>query len=256
MPSGAGRTSPPPQIYSPHILLDRDSPLPLYYQISSTLQEAITSGEVAAYTRIENELAMADRLRVSRPTARRALQELVNKGLLIRKRGVGTEVAPEIIHRSVELTSLHDDLTAAGRSPRTSVLRYETQQADAQIAHRLCITPGDEVIYVERLRYADEEPLALMRNVVRGGLAPSRQALAASGLYSSLRAQGVKLRMAHQTIGARTATDAEAHMLEEPPHAALLTMERVAIADTDTIVEYGSHLYRASRYTFATSLSA
>lgn len=246
----------PAEVYRPRVHLDRTSPVPLYHQIASVLQEAIVSGEIAAHTRIENELAMADRLRVSRPTARRALQELVDKGMLVRKRGVGTEVAPEIIRRAVELTSLHDDLAAAGRRPRTEVLDYEVRPADAEVVRRLQLDVGQEVVHVRRLRYADDEPLALMTNVIRADLAPSRQDLEADGLYASLRARGVRLRLAHQTIGARQATAAESRILHEPARAAVLTMERVAIADTDTIVELGTHIYRASRYTFQTTLVA
>lgn len=243
-------------MYRPQVPLDRSSPVPLYHQIASVLQGVIVSGELPAHTRIENELALADRLQVSRPTARRALQELVDKGMLVRKRGVGTEVAPEIIRRALELTSLHDDLAAAGRNPRTEVLDYDVRPADEQIAERLHIDVGREVVVVRRLRYADDEPLALMTNYIRADLAPTRADLERDGLYASLRARGVRLRLAHQTIGARQATAAEAAILEEPARAAVLTMERIALTDTDTVLEHGSHIYRASRYTFQTSLLA
>ncbi|WP_251839304.1 GntR family transcriptional regulator [Oceanitalea stevensii] len=246
----------PPEMYRPQVHLDRASPVPLYHQISSVVQEAIVSGELPPHTRIENELALADRLQVSRPTARRALQELVDKGMLVRKRGVGTEVAPELIRRSVELTSLHDDLAAAGREPRTEVLEHELRPADDEIAGRLQIEVGTDVVVVRRLRYADGEPLALMTNYVRAELAPSRADLERAGLYAALRERGVRLRLAHQTIGARQATAAEARTLMEPARAAVLTMERLAIADSDTVVEFGRHIYRASRYTFQTTLLA
>lgn len=249
-------TTSAPDVHRPVVHLDRSSPVPLYHQISSVLQTAIVSGELAPHTRIENELAMADRLQVSRPTARRALQELVDRGLLVRKRGVGTEVAPEIIRRAVELTSLHDDLVAVGREPRTEVLEYVVRPATDDVAERLGIAVDDDVVHVRRLRYADGEPLALMTNVIRADLAPSREDLEREGLYASLRARGVRLRLAHQTIGARQASAAEARALEEPARAAVLTMERVAIADTSTVVEVGTHIYRASRYTFQTTLVA
>lgn len=240
--------------YRPQVFLDRDSPVPLYHQIASSLQKAIVSGELPPHTRIENELAMADRLRVSRPTARHALQTLVDKGMLVRKRGVGTEVAPEIIRRSVELTSLHDDLAAAGRKPRTDVLDYETIRADDHIAEQLRVPHGSPIVYVRRLRFADGEPLALLTNYLLAEVAPSREDLVHGGLYASLRANGVRLRLAHQTIGARHATAAESRILDEPARAAVLTMERIAMADM--IVEFGSHIYRASRYSFQTSLIA
>lgn len=245
-----------PQMYRPQVHLDRSSPVPLYHQIARVMQEAIVSGALTPHTRVENELALADRLRVSRPTARRAFQELVDKGLLVRRRGVGTEVAPELVRRAVELTSLHDDLVAAGRAPRTEILEYEVRPAGEDVAERLRVGAGDDVVVVRRLRYADGEPLALMTNHVRGELAPTREDLERDGLYACLRARGVRLRLAHQTIGARQATAAEARALEEPGRAAVLTMERLAVADPDTVVELGSHVYRASRYSFQTTLLA
>lgn len=243
-------------VHKPLVYLDRSSPVPLYHQIASTLEESIVSGHIAPHTRIENEVALASRLQVSRPTARRALQELVDKGMLTRKRGVGTEVAPELIRRAVDLTSLHDDLLAAGRRPRTDVLEYAVVPASTEAAAAMGIEAGEDIVHVRRLRYADDEPLALLTNDIRADVAPSHDELVSHGLYKSLRARGVQLRMAHQTIGARPPTDAEAHALDEPATSAVLTMDRIAIADTETIIEHGMHVYRASRYTFQTTLTA
>ena len=92
--------------------LDRSSPVPLYYQLAQAIEAAIRDGELSPGDRFENELALAKRLTLSRPTTRRAIQELVDKGLLVRKRGVGTQVVQNPVHRRVELTSLFDDLVA------------------------------------------------------------------------------------------------------------------------------------------------
>ena len=99
--------------YALQIQLDRTSPVPLYYQISEPIAKLILDGDLPAGTRLEDELSMAARLQVSRPTARQALQRLVDRGLLTRRRGVGTIVAPTHVHRPMELTSLLNDLKAA-----------------------------------------------------------------------------------------------------------------------------------------------
>ncbi len=103
--------------------LDRSSPVPLYYQLAQAIEAAIRDGELSPGDRFENELALAKRLTLSRPTTRRAIQELVDKGLLVRKRGVGTQVVQNPVHRRVELTSLFDDLTRAGQEPTTTAAR-------------------------------------------------------------------------------------------------------------------------------------
>ena len=75
------------------ITLERNSPIPLYYQLAQSIEDAITTGELGPGERLENELSLTSRLGLSRPTARQAIQELVQKGLLVRKRGVGTRLS-------------------------------------------------------------------------------------------------------------------------------------------------------------------
>src|SRR6195952_297860 len=84
--------------------LDRSSPVPLYYQVSRQIEAAIDTGELAPGDRLENEISLADRWGLSRPTMRRAIQELVDKGLLGRKRGVGTQVVDGHVTRAGDLS--------------------------------------------------------------------------------------------------------------------------------------------------------
>jgi DNA-binding GntR family transcriptional regulator len=110
--------------------LDRSSPVPLYYQLAQAIEAAIRDGDLVPGDRFENELDLAKRLTLSRPTTRRAIQEIVDKGLLVRKRGVGTQVVQNPVHRRVELTSLFDDLARAGQEPTTELLDYQVGQAN------------------------------------------------------------------------------------------------------------------------------
>lgn len=236
--------------------LDRTSPVPLYHQVAQSIQAAIDQGRLVPGTFLENEISLAARLGISRPTARQALQELVERGQLVRKRGVGTQVAPLRIRRPVDLTSLHDDLAKDGRTPTTQVLGHEPVPATPDVAAALEVAEGSEVVAVRRLRLADGEPLAVLTNYLPTAIAPSREELEADGLYDCLRARGIQPRIARQRIGARTATAAEARMLDEPARAALLTMERTAYDESGVVIEFGTHIYRASRYMFDTTLFA
>ncbi len=234
--------------------LDRSSPVPLYYQLAQAMEAAIRDGQLVPGDRFENELALAKRLALSRPTTRRAIQELVDMGLLVRKRGVGTQVVQSPVHRRVELTSLFDDLTRAGQEPTTKLLDYRTGPVGEDIAHELNLAEDREVVTIRRLRFANGEPLALMLNHLPVELAPEAAELETAGLYQSLRAHGVHIRLARQRIGARPATRAEARLLDEKPGAPLLTMTRTAFDDSGSAVEYGMHCYRASRHSFDTTL--
>ncbi|OCB16577.1 GntR family transcriptional regulator [Mycolicibacterium porcinum] len=234
--------------------LDRSSPVPLYFQVAQVFEKAILDGQLKPGDRFENELALASRLNLSRPTTRRAIQELVDKGLLVRKRGVGTQVVQTPVHRPVELTSLYDDLARAGQEPATKVLEYSIGPASDEVAGWLNLPPGSEVATMRRLRMSNGQPLAVMTNYLPAALAPDEDQLEQSGLYRSLRSRGVHIRLARQRIGARAASRDEARLLEEKPKAPLLVMERTAFDDSGRIVEYGSHVYRASRYYFDTTL--
>ncbi|BCJ29946.1 GntR family transcriptional regulator [Actinocatenispora sera] len=239
------------------ITIDRSSPIPLYFQVASRLEELIENGELAPGSRLDNEIQLADELGLSRPTMRQAIAHLVDRGMLTRKRGVGTQVVHDRVRRRLELTSLYEDLDGAHQQPRTELLTLERRTADEQVAAALRIDPGAEVTYLERLRFAAGEPLALMRNHLPVAVADlTRKQLVTGGLYAALRAAGIRLRVADQTIGARRATTAEARVLDEPRGAPLLAMTRVAYNAGGVPVEYGSHLYRASRYTFELTLMA
>jgi DNA-binding GntR family transcriptional regulator len=238
------------------INLDHSSPVPLYHQMAKAIEQDIETGALTPGERLENEIALAQRLRVSRPTARRALQELVDLGMLVRKRGVGTQVAPTRVHRRVDLTGLFDDLLSSGRAPTTTVLEYSVGPGTPEISNVLEIPPGAEVVTVRRLRYADGEPLALMNNHLALAIAPTYEELNDLGLYAALRGHGIEIHMAQQSIGARKATAAEARILNEKPKAALLMMERTAYDAAGRAIEHGVHVYRASRYNFSTTLFA
>jgi DNA-binding GntR family transcriptional regulator len=104
---------------------------------------------------------------------------------------------------------------------------------------------------VERLRLAHGEPMAYLCNFLPPGLLDLDSAqLEATGLYRLMRAAGITLHSARQTVGARAATVVEADRLGEPEGAPLLTMQRTTFDDTGRAVEYGTHTYRASRYSF------
>jgi DNA-binding GntR family transcriptional regulator len=249
--------SAPPRSPVRPVEVDRTSPVPLYFQVASRLQELIENGEIGVGARIENEVDLAERLGVSRPTTRRAIQYLVERGMLVRKRGVGTQVVHPKVRRPVELSSLYDDLANADRRPRTDVLDLRVVPATQEIADALELAAGSDVTWIERLRYAGGEPLALMHNAIPVDLLTlTEQDLAEHGLYELLRRAGFVPRIATQVIGARSATPAEATILQEKRGASLLTMTRTAWDAGGRALEYGSHVYRASRYSFELNLSA
>jgi GntR family transcriptional regulator len=236
--------------------IDRQSPIPLYFQVAQHLEAAIASGEIPPGTLFENEIDLAETMGVSRPTMRRAMEQLSDKGLIVRRRGIGTRVVQPKVRRPLELTSLFDDLSTSGQKPTTRVISFEREPASEEVAHHLGLVVGSEVVRIARLRSAGESPIALMTNYLPGPLvAFTGEDLQRRGLYQLMRQHGIQLFSATQTVGARSATPAEAKLLGEPRGAALLTMQRDTMDENGRIVEYGSHIYAASRYSFETHLT-
>ncbi len=237
--------------------IDRTGPVPLYFQVSTRLQSAIQSGAIPAGARLENEISIAEQLGLSRPTIRRAIQELVDKGLLVRRRGIGTQVVQGSVTRQVELTSLYEDLQSAHHEPGTQVLSLEVVEASDEVAAALGLDAGTEVLHLRRRRSTDGVPVAVLGNYLPRAFADiSSEQLESRGLYQILRARGVAIRVAKQKIGARRAEGDEPELLEIEAGGPVLTMERVSFDQSGAAIEFGLHCYRPDLYRFETTLVA
>jgi GntR family transcriptional regulator len=233
------------------VVLNRVSPVPLYHQLARQLVAAVENGQLPKGAYLANELDLAQRWQVSRPTVRRAIQDLVDNGMLVRRRGVGTQVVSDQVRRPFKLSSLFDDLAAAGRQPVSVVIEHVRVAADAALATTLAVPVGTDLVHIVRRRSVDSQPLAIMRNWLLVEVAGSitTDELNRRGLYALLRERGVRPHSASQRLGAMAATAAEAGLLGVSIGAPLLTMRRVMQDDGGRVVELGNHCYDAAHYT-------
>lgn len=235
--------------------LDRNGPIPLYFQVEQRIEEAILDGRLPAGARLENEVSLGQRLNLSRPTIRRAIQDLVDKGLLVRRRGIGTQVVHGRVTRGLELTSLFDDLSTTGQKPSTRLLSRSIETASDIVAERLGVPSGSPVLHIRRVRIADGVPVAVLENWLPEAFTDITETdLSTTGLYDLLRSRGVSIRVAKQKIGARACSTSDAQLLDIDRGSALLTMERAAFDNSGHGVEYGSHFYRPDLYSFEVTL--
>lgn len=234
------------------IALDRKSPVPLYYQFARQLEQAIEHGLLLPGDLLGNEADLAERIGLSRPTVRQGIKTLVEKGMLVRRRGVGTQVVHSKVKRQLELSSLYDDLKEGAQEPSTRVVRNGVVPASAEVAAALGIRQGDSVVRLERIRCAGGLPVAVLRNYLPTDLLLDlgTELLEATGLYRLLRAAGISLHSAQQSVGAQAASAEDGEHLGEPEGAPLLIMRRTAYDADGQAVEYGTHLYHAARYVF------
>jgi DNA-binding GntR family transcriptional regulator len=231
------------------VQINRASPIPLYFQLAEQLSAAINDGTLKPGDPFENELSLTERLGLSRPTVRRAFGELVDQGLLVRRRGIGTIVAKEMVHRRAELTSLYEDLAREGRQPRTDVLSLVADARDDRAATAFGVPATTHLVAMVRVRYAGDTPLAVLRNWLPPQYADiTLEQLESNGLYALLRARGVRPTVARQTIGARSAQREDRRLLHLSKAEPLLTMTRSAYDAEGEAVEFGDHCYRAEHY--------
>jgi DNA-binding GntR family transcriptional regulator len=240
------------------VSLNPASPVPLYHQIADQLRTAIETGRVNRGDYLPSELDLAARWNVSRPTTRRAIQQLVAHGMVVRKRGVGTQVVASHVRRGVLLSSLYDDLARGGRRPTTSVVHLGTVDADDEVARLLEVERHAPVVVIERIRFADGRPLAILHNWLPHDIGEDLtvEALSSAGLYALLRASGVRPMEATQVIEARGATNAEARTLSLDPGAPVLTIQRVMQDEMGRKVELARHAYDARQYSIETTVVA
>jgi DNA-binding GntR family transcriptional regulator len=235
---------------------DRGGPTPIYRDLAGAMEHAIRSGEIPPGARLDEETALSLQLGLSRPTVRRAIQELVGKGLLVRRRGIGTQVVPPpAVTRKFELSSLWEDLSRFGKHPASRIIVHELVDAPDDVADRLGLAPGASVLHLRRVRSADGVPIALLENYLAEAHSDLPAAeLEVRGLYEVLGRRGVTIQVGHQSLSAAAADPDEAALLETERGAPLIAVTRTAFDVAGQAVETGRHLYRPDLYAFESTL--
>ncbi len=236
----------------------RDSKLPYYYQLYVILRHKIRRGEWQPGDMIPPESELVERYGVSRVTARQALEALANEGLIERHRGKGTFVAyPTIEQALTRIISFTEDMRQRGAVPSTRVLSASLVPAPEDIAGKLGIDPGDELVRLERLRLADGEPMTVEESYLVHQFCPGLLELDyRSGSLRELLEVRYDLRWvrAKQVIRAINAPRALAAILSVKPNAALLFIERVSFNQQDIPGEYLRLYHRGDRYSLYNEL--
>lgn len=237
--------------------LDTSSPLPKYYQLKEILRGMIERDELRPGSLVPPERELCEQYGVSRMTARQAIVELVNEGLLYREQGRGTFVAAEKVKQEAErLASFSEDMASRGMRATSSVLDADTVVAGPVVARLLEVSESEPVVRLRRVRYADGEPMALETSHLLGSVASVLLDLDLSerSIYEELRAHGVRIDHAEQSYEATVVNDFEARHLEVPAGSPALLLERVTRDEHDRAFEYVKSTYRGDRYRITTTL--
>jgi GntR family transcriptional regulator len=235
--------------------LDPASSLPLYQQLQRAIREAISTHVLGPDDALPAERQIAADLSVSRITVRKAIDGLVEEGLLVRRQGSGNFVAARIEKNFAKLTSFSEDMRARGRTPRSVWLKRAAGAVTPEEALTLRLSPGAPVYRFHRLRFADDAPMCLEFATVAASCLPSLDAVGAS-LYEALGKAGNRPVRALQRLRALLLNAEQAKLLHAHEGDAGLLVERVGFLRDGQAVEFCQSFFRGDTYDFVAELSS
>lgn len=234
---------------------DRANPLPLWAQVCADLRRRIEAGDFAAG--FPGELTLTEEYEVSRHTIREALRVLRGEGVLRSQRGKPTIIEPVVYRQSLgTLSSLFDSVAAQGATPSSDVLRLATT-VNASVSSELGLADDTDLVVIERLRFADDQPIAhdisWLPAATASGLLD--RDLSHAALYAELAVMGVAIDGGSERVTAQRAPRHIAGLLDLSPDAPVLLLERKATALGNPVEWRETHV-RADRFSLEAQWTA
>ena len=222
-----------------------------YERLRASIAEDIAAG-LAPHDSLPSERTLMTTYGVSRMTVRRALGLLVEEGLVYRRRGSGTYVAdPAMISKTLSLTSFSEDVRERGMTPGALTQQVSWLPATPEVAADLGLSPGEEVVHLERVRTADGIPLCIEEVWLAADLVPADFAAGAvKDVTRALTARGLVRLGASHPCRAPAVDGERAGLRPAAPHSAAFSVSRVTYSGDARPLERAHSLYRADRYDF------
>lgn len=233
--------------------ISKNSPVPIYRQLYDQIRCEILSGRLKPNTKLPSEADLCKQYHISRMTVRAALSQLEQQAIIYRRPGKGTFVATPKIPESVSLlTGFEQKLSALGYTVRTKVLNFNITVPLDTIRTCLNLDLNEKVYEITRLRYVDNEPVALQTVYLPEKIFPG---LLEEDLSSSLTAiihgkYGLRLVRSEEVLCPIVAGDYEASILQVKKHSPLLMIEATGYTPDSRPVRYTQGIYRADRLRF------
>lgn len=230
---------------------------PLYLKLRQSLEEAIQSGKLNHGDALPPERDLADFANISRVTVRKAVDDLVKDGLLVRRHGSGTFVVKPVskVQQSLSrLTSFSEDMARRGFTTHAQWIERGLFHPSPGEIMTLGLPADAMVARLGRLRIANDMPLAIERASISAEFLPDPMRVENS-LYAVLDKSGLRPVRAVQRISACNLKDPDATMLGVPVGAAGLSITRVSYLASGRVVEFTNSLYRGDAYDFVAELT-
>ncbi len=229
----------------------RSNGMPAYQQIQATIMELIEKGQLKPGDAVDSERELARIHQVSLMTARHALTALEREGMVQRRRGAGTFVAPPKIHFN-KLTSFTEQMAGRSLTACSKVLSFEVNNNEPEVAARLALAAHTRLLKLERLRLAADEPFAIETCYLPAEDVPglTRSQLVRGSLFSILEGTyGIQIAYADEEMDATAAAPATASLLKVGRDEPLLRIRQVIYSTKGKAALYVLGLYRSDRHT-------
>ena len=227
--------------------------VPVYIQIHNQIRKEIESGKWSVGERIPSERQLSQDFDVSRMTLRQAIQTLVDEGILQRQVGSGTYVASSKVQEKMSGTTSFTEITESqGKRPSSKTVSYHVADPSISEMEKLKLKDGDQILRMERIRYADNQPICFEVATIPVDIVKSLDKEdITSSLYKALENKaGLKLGNATQTVSAILASEKIANFLNVKRGSAILRVRQVTTLDDDRPFEYVRSQYAGDRFEF------
>jgi GntR family transcriptional regulator len=226
---------------------------PMYMRLAKDLRQQLDEGKIGTGEALPSERDLCEIMGASRVTVRKAIELLIEEGLLIRRQGSGTFVMPRIQAPGSYLSSFSEDAEARGEKTDIIWMVKLVAVASEEEARILALPPASDVARLSRVRMANGEPLAIENAVVPADMLPDIESLGSS-LYQALAERGNRPVTGQQKIRAALAGPTEASLLSIPEKSEILRIERLTRRADGRPVEFTRSAYRGERYEFVSEL--
>ena len=239
-------------------MIDKNSPIPIYYQLEQNIKTQIEKELLKPGDLLPSEREYGEKYEISRITVRQAITNLVNERILYRVKGKGTFVMEQKLEQGLQgLTSFTEDMKARGMTAGVILLSFNIVPADKSLAEQLGIENQALVYEIKRIRLAEGTPMALERTYISTKkVVGLNEEAVKNSLYEYIeKTLQLKIASGVQLIEAAIANEEEVLHLQIEKSSPILLMQRLTTLDDGTIFEVVKSSYRADCYQFKVDLN-
>lgn len=232
----------------------------VYQEVAQELLRRIQTDYYSVAQKLPSEYDLAKDFDVSRLTVRKAIDELVKMGVVMKSKGKGTYILAKqekIQSGSFGLKGFGESVSARGMVPKTKLVLFEKQtDIDPKLFHTLQLEEKEELYLIKRVRYADDDPMVLEEIYVPVRLIPhlTKEELVSSSVFSLIE-KTMEIGYSHQEIGAVAISQDVADHLDLQCGEPILQVYSTTYSLTGVPVLFDQSYYRADKYTFANTLT-